>query len=710
MNDIQTAQKHFALLDSFPVGGCILREDFAVLFWNRQLEDWTNIPRNKILGTNITVRFPHLSQSKYTARLRQIFEGGPPTIFSSQLHKHIIPAPLSTGQLRIQQTTVTSVPGTVDGESYALLVIEDVTDLTRRIQDYRSMRDQAWEEIKERQRVEEALRASEEQYRRIVETVIGGIWVIDADSKTTFVNNQMAAMLGYIPDEMIDRPFFAFMDEQSQAFARTNIERRRQGIKEQHDFKFRRRDGSDLWTIVSSTPIFESAGQYSGALKIITDISDRKRTEEALRQQTEREKLMRTITQHIHESLNLDEILTTTVTEVREFLQTDRVIIYRFYPDWSGTITVESVAPGWTSILGMRIADPCFRESLIQPYQHGCIRAMEDIDMAGLAQCYKDLLAPFQVRANLVVPILFSSQLSAARSSQMEFNLGVGSKHLQQPNSLILCSNSIGSSSVVGSQEPEFIHPPSYILHPADHPAPILWGLLIAHHCREPRRWQPFEIDLLQQLATQVAIAIQQAELYEQLQTANQELQRLAAFDGLTQVANRRRFDEYLNQEWRRLGREALPLALILCDIDCFKLYNDTYGHQAGDECLQQVAKAISRAIKRPADLVARYGGEEFAVILPNTDAEGAVRVAEDIRVRVKALQIDHAVAGNFVNPPEDYLTMSLGVASTVPGRESSTASLIAAADRALYQAKAKGRNRVQVFQPLPSAAEALRD
>jgi diguanylate cyclase (GGDEF)-like protein len=217
-----------------------------------------------------------------------------------------------------------------------------------------------------------------------------------------------------------------------------------------------------------------------------------------------------------------------------------------------------------------------------------------------------------------------------------------------------------------------------------------LWGLLVAQQCSEPRLWQQFEIDLVKQLATQVAIAIQQSELYQQLQTANQQLQRLASLDSLTSVANRRRFDNYLEQEWRRMAREQAPLSLILCDIDCFKAYNDTYGHLAGDDCLQQVARAISHVVKRPADLVARYGGEEFAVILPNTKTEGAIQIAEKIRSRVKALRIVHANS-RF----RQHVTLSLGVASTIPGDESSPTILIAAADRALYQAKAQGRDRV---------------
>ena len=178
--------------------------------------------------------------------------------------------------------------------------------------------------------------------------------------------------------------------------------------------------------------------------------------------------------------------------------------------------------------------------------------------------------------------------------------------------------------------------------------------------------------------------------LRQQLDEANQELQRLAALDGLTQIANRRSFDDYLHYQWKLLARERSPLSLILCDVDFFKRYNDTYGHQGGDDCLKQVAEVIRQAVKRPADLAARYGGEEFAVILPNTEVEGAVRIAEEIRSGLKALGLAHA--GSQIS---DIVTLSLGVASVIPSHDSSWDNLIAQADKALYEAKDRGRDRV---------------
>lgn len=173
------------------------------------------------------------------------------------------------------------------------------------------------------------------------------------------------------------------------------------------------------------------------------------------------------------------------------------------------------------------------------------------------------------------------------------------------------------------------------------------------------------------------------------LHQANSELERLATIDSLTQVANRRYFNERFKVEWRRLARESQPLSLIMCDVDCFKLYNDRYGHLIGDDCLRAVAGAIKKNATRPADLVARYGGEEFVVVLPNTPSHGACSVAELMRKAVKNLHISHETS-----PVSDVVTLSLGIATILPDKDSDPMDLIKAADSALYEAKEQGRNR----------------
>ena len=177
------------------------------------------------------------------------------------------------------------------------------------------------------------------------------------------------------------------------------------------------------------------------------------------------------------------------------------------------------------------------------------------------------------------------------------------------------------------------------------------------------------------------------------LSLANRELEKLSVLDSLTQVANRRRFDDYLLQEWQKLKQEQAPISLILCDIDYFKLYNDTYGHPIGDYCLQQVALAIECVVEATPGLVARYGGEEFGIILPNTDASQALKIAQKIAVNVNQLHITHQKS--LVN---DYVTISLGVHSVTPNSESTPELLIALADKALYEAKKRGRNQAFLY------------
>jgi diguanylate cyclase (GGDEF)-like protein len=164
-----------------------------------------------------------------------------------------------------------------------------------------------------------------------------------------------------------------------------------------------------------------------------------------------------------------------------------------------------------------------------------------------------------------------------------------------------------------------------------------------------------------------------------------------ARIDGLTQIANRRRFDEYLLQEWGRHIRMQQPLSLLICDVDHFKLYNDGQGHQAGDECLKSVAKAISQCY-RAGDLVARYGGEEFAMVLPQTNRAGAMQVAERVRAAVAAAALPHPAS-----PICDRVTVSIGVACITPQPHapSDARTLIEQADRHLYLAKHLGRNKL---------------
>ena len=229
-------------------------------------------------------------------------------------------------------------------------------------------------------------------------------------------------------------------------------------------------------------------------------------------------------------------------------------------------------------------------------------------------------------------------------------------------------------------------------------------GVMGLGHFTPEKAFGAEEQDTLRRLAELAVIVIDNALLYRRLQQelnelertqtalrqANEELRRLAVIDGLTQVANRRMFDEHLDAEWRRMRREQKPLSLLLCDVDHFKAFNDTNGHLAGDDCLRAIARTIAACVRRPGDLVARYGGEEFAVILSRTDTAGAAQVGEQIRRDVARLGITHSAS-----PTAGHVTVSLGVVSLTPDDTSPVERIIQMADQALYMAKDAGRDQV---------------
>ena len=203
------------------------------------------------------------------------------------------------------------------------------------------------------------------------------------------------------------------------------------------------------------------------------------------------------------------------------------------------------------------------------------------------------------------------------------------------------------------------------------------------------KRILQYQYDLEQRNLELMATKKVMEKIMGELQQANEKLKALSTQDGLTGLSNRRNFEEYLEREWQYAQRQREPLTLIMLDVDFFKLYNDTYGHWLGDECLKLVAKVLTDSVKRSGDLVARYGGEEFAVVARNTDSYGSQLLAEKIRLGAVSLEVPHELSK--VAP---YVTVSLGVATMVPEPNTSYRSLIETADKALYQAKYEGRNR----------------
>ena len=485
----------------------------------------------------------------------------------------------------------------------------------------------------EKARLIASLHESQERFRVVTNSAPVLIWMSDQVGKLTFVNQFWLEFTGKTLEQALIEDWMInvhFEDRSNCQRTYRNALRNREYFD--LEYRFFHYQGEYRWVLTTGVPRFDSRGKFAGFVCSGIDISARKKAENLLKQKASRDYILAEITKHIHESLELNTILQTATEEVKSFLEAEKIIISKIESPHKFRILSESNSLRLDSCEVSSFLDREFwqLDTNLTRLEAGELVIIENID---------------------------------------RINDCVASPITADDSETISCSAIIVPIMVEKK----------------------LWGIFCVEQCSQPRTWSKEEIALLEQINLQLAIAIKQAELYYTVEEANKQLKELTIVDSLTGIANRRKFDEYLESEWLRLTREKAPLSLIMCDIDHFKLYNDTYGHQFGDRCLQKVAQAIKKSVKRPADLTARYGGEEVAIILPNTTPQGAETLARDICRQVQSLHIPHI--NSPVNP---YVTLSLGVAGCIPNRRScSVQSLIQKADSNLYQAKERGRNRV---------------
>ncbi len=483
------------------------------------------------------------------------------------------------------------------------------------------------------------LEMRQEQTKQLLLTTINSIKeatiATDANGYITFLNPVAESLIGWQTHEVSGKLASQVIPLRDAKNCRTIENPLAQSIQKgtkitAHNFcLLRAKNGKDISINLTATPVRNKEGKIIGSVMVCQKVTDYQSRETG--QHLAAQHLVETLALSIQQSLSLDQILNITVTEIRQLFQNNRVIIYRFNLDGSGSVIEESLTNGCKPMLGLEEYKPWIADlNTIKHYQLGQIQVIEDLYTRGVKPEYLQFLHFFDIRSQVVIPLLNKEKL---------------------------------------------------------------WGLLICYNCAVSWQWQQWQIEILKNLATHVSIAIQQAEISEELKRTNHKLQDIIGIDTLTQLRNQHYFEQSLAREWKQLADLQIPLSIILCDIDCFKAFNDTYGNEAGNDCLRKVASEISQSIVRNTDLVARYAGEEFIVMLPHTNGEAAIWIAQKIRSSIKRLKIAHASS-----PVNRYLTLSFGVATMIPNLQSSPRILVASADQALYQAKSEGRDRVVLW------------
>lgn len=447
-------------------------------------------------------------------------------------------------------------------------------------------------EIEHRQAVEESLRQAERRYRGLFEHCIEGIFQTDRQGRLTLANPTLARILGYLSaDELIGSIARFPFDLAAEPEAHAVLERRlsRHGVVRGFECLLRRKDGTPVWVALGIRVVWNTVGEVVRHEGTVVDVHDRRLAEETVRRSEER---------------------------YRRLVETAQAGIW--------TLS----AQGKTDYVNTRMAQLLGRDA-------------------------KEMLG------RPLVDFVADPSDEAARMFQRE-----GSGRFRERFEMRFRHKDESELWTIVSTSPIDTHAGRGV------------GTLV------------MVMDISDRKLAEDALK----ESQYRLRVAYRELERQAAIDGLTGIANRKLFDTRFAEEWRRATRSGSPIALALVDVDHFKDFNDHYGHLAGDECLRRVAMALAVSIQRQEDFVARYGGEEFAVILPDTGKEGAAALAEKMRAAVRELAIPHKRSETA-----PVVTISVGVAAASRAKlEMAAERLIDEADKALYDAKSRGRDQVR--------------
>jgi diguanylate cyclase (GGDEF)-like protein/PAS domain S-box-containing protein len=552
----------------------------------------------------------------------------------------------------------------------------------------------------------------ETELRLIADNSADMIFKLDRDLLRTYVSPASMEILGYQPSELIGRRSAEIVHPDDVAALSDNFRGLIAGIgRVSAVVRTRHRDGHWVWVEANMRTLVDpETGAPRGLIGSLRDNSARKAAEDALRAS---EALFRGVFDHT----------------------TDCILVFAVDP--AGDFVVETCNPAAARSMGVAVtrpegtplaaALPAASAAALLANLEQCARSrtmlkFEDPTIFGYSRRKWDLVAaPIMDADGALVRIVVTARditerrfaEALLRESGERFRLiadNVADLVVRLRPDLTCRFASPASRDLLGYEPEEIIDLElTDVVHVDDRPALLadLRALQAGHssvelrfracHASGAAIWVEATGRLLSEsdgMILAIRDITRRKQVEDQLAAANERLHALATQDGLTGLRNRRSFDEAFDTEWRRAAREGLPLGLILLDVDRFKGYNDAHGHQAGDDCLRAVAGAIGGAVKRPADLAARYGGEEFVVLLPNTDAAGTLKIAEDIRSAVEALGMPNR--GNGGAP----VTISAGIWAYPRVDGFSQRDALRAADENLYAAKAAGRNRVHAAAP----------
>lgn len=474
---------------------------------------------------------------------------------------------------------------------------------------------------------------------QFLETRLEGILILDPDKKIAFLNPKMAEMLGHTIEEMIGQSFHFFLDRDHPAFSQLCSYKNLAKKEERYEIKLHHKGGKFVWVKLSINVLRDGDNQFKGYLCRAIDITDSKRMEKEIKQQNRREESLNRLTQVMRSSLNLKIVFSAAVEEIGKLFPVLSVQIVQYLSD----------EQRWLSWAEYRSPGADFTANSPES-----LEPIKNLDHPRLLRF--DGRNPVQTdRENPSIPLKVPAHLTASSASHKKVKID---------------KNKID----------EFVQncPGAWL------PVPLyshseIWGSLSLVMQNPGHSWQESDLKLIYSFANQLSVAINQAELYQQLEEAKKKLKYLSGIDSLTQLLNRQSFNEYLYKKWEHLALERSPLSMVLCDLNYYPFYRESYGEHAAGQLLKQVAQAINAAVKNPNHLVSRYDETEFAVLLPKTNSARAVQLVETIQAKVDKIKL----------APESrcdrqYLSVSFGIASTIPKSGHSPEQLPEAAEQAL--------------------------